>query len=251
MKILERQFENKRYLLIRRNKYIIVKDKEKNKFYEIPAEKFDDENITWVIKRKNHSSFVLIGYIFVLILFSVYNCVEYQAFFVADKNLSVSSFTQILIMYMFFFIPVHELGHLLMLKHYGGTSEKVGFKFNYIFPSFYVRLNDTYTFDKIEKFYVHSAGIFNSVILNAALYVLGNKIKSTVIVAVASYTAFNIFVNSLPLLNSDGYKILLLCFNINEKRKTESNEKIIIFFKAFNWVVSAVYFIYFISVIAH
>lgn len=65
-------------------------------------------------------------------------------------------------MYLLVFIVFHELGHIVCFKYFGKKIDSVGFKFNYIFPSFFVRMNDTYLLSKKEKIIVHLGGLLFS-----------------------------------------------------------------------------------------
>ena len=58
-------------------------------------------------------------------------------------------------------LAVHELAHVWALRFFGKRPDRFGFKLNYwVFPAFYVRMNDTHLLTQQEKIVVHSAGLF-------------------------------------------------------------------------------------------
>lgn len=248
MKICKISYENDYWKAIRYDKLntAVVKSKIDNKYYEVPMNEIQDEGIEWKCNIINHSTFVFFMYVSIFILFSVVNIVGFIMTRKVD-DVSLQSFFPILIIYMTFFIITHELGHYLMCNLFGKSPEKIGFKFNYIFPSFFVRMNEVYLLDKIEKIYVHSAGLIVSLFINGTVFILGFYFHSNLLNYLGAYVAFDICMNMLPLMNSDGYKILITLLNLNEKKKTIESSRIIIAFKILNYTICIIYTIWFIK----
>lgn len=102
----------------------------------------------------------LLGAFIVLTMMNIYMSVVAS---IIDKVL-IEEFFLALMTYLFLFIIFHELGHLYMLHIMGRKPNKIGFKFNYIFPAFYVQINEILMLDKIQKLYIHSGGLMTSII---------------------------------------------------------------------------------------
>ena len=57
-----------------------------------------------------------------------------------------------------------------MMRFFGRKSGKIKFKFNYLFPSAFVNINEAYLLTKAEKIMVHTAGIFVNLIFNSIIF---------------------------------------------------------------------------------
>lgn len=248
MKICEKSFENDYWKAVKYDKLqvAVVKNKIYNKYYEVPINEIQDEEIEWKCNIIHHSTFIFLMYISIFALFSVINIIGFMMTRKVD-DVSFQSFLPILIVYMIFFIIFHEMGHYVMCKLFGKSPEKIGFKFNYIFPAFFVRMNEVYLLDKIEKIYVHSAGLMVSLFMNGMVFLLGFYFNNNLLKYLGTYVVFDIFMNALPLMNSDGYKILITLLNLNEKKKMMESSNIIIVFKILNYTICIVYTIWFIK----
>jgi len=247
MKVYEKSFKNDYWEAIKYEKLhiAVVKNKIENKYYEVPINEIQDEGIEWECNIIYHSTFIFLIYVTIFILFSVINI---TGFILTQKvnDISFQDFLPVLIVYMVVFIVSHEMGHYVMCRLFGRTPEKIGFKFNYIFPAFYVRMNEVYLLDKIEKVYVHSAGLMVSLFMNGIVFLLGFYLHNHLLKYLGAYVVFDIFMNALPLMNSDGYKILITLLNLNEKKKMMESSKIIIAFKGLNYIICIIYTIWFV-----
>lgn len=105
-----------------------------------------------------------------------------------------------------------------MLKMFNKKIDRIGLRINYIFPSVYVRMNDAYMLTGIEKIIVHSAGIYVNILFNSIILVLAYIFKINILFAAAQLFTFGIVMNTVPVLNSDGYKVMLAMFIYNEKK---------------------------------
>ncbi|MDT3958299.1 peptidase, partial [Staphylococcus kloosii] len=95
---------------------------------------------------------------------------------------------------------------------------KVGFKLNfYVFPAIYVQMNEIYMISRKEKIIVHSFGLF----VNFTFINLVQIINEFTVNNVSLTIAFMLFSstmiwNLIPMLNSDGYKVLLAILYLDE-----------------------------------
>lgn len=109
---------------------------------------------------------------------------------------------------------VHEFGHALTLKHFGGSVREMGFLLLYFQPCFYCNLSDAYLLrDRRGKILVGLAGLFFQGLLTAVFVLLwrvatpGTLISDFLHVAVAFSLAVTLF-NFNPLIRLDGYYLL-------------------------------------------
>lgn len=110
---------------------------------------------------------------------------------------------------------VHEFGHALILKHYGGTVHEMGFLLMYFQPAFYCNISDTYLLPgRKPRIHVGLAGLFFQGIATALAIVAWRILEPGTVVAnffwvfVAVSLAIFLF-NLNPLIKLDGYYILV------------------------------------------
>lgn len=247
MNLLVQRFENGDYEMLKNisRDNVTIKDKKTKKYYEIPLGEIENQfEIEWNVEQKNHNTAFIVLYSMTIVLLSIVNI--YILIYNIPGAISTKQFIMGIVIYLPVFILLHESGHILALKHYGKQANKVGFKFNYIFPSFFVRMNDSYMMDKIEKFYVHSAGLMFSLLLNTIVFIIGIISKNYLFIYITTYIAFDIVMNSIPILNSDGYKICITLLGFNEKKRMSSGSKFVFMIKILNWIIVIFYTIWFI-----
>lgn len=109
---------------------------------------------------------------------------------------------------------VHEFGHALTLKYFGGSVREMGFLLLYFQPCFYCNLSDAYLLrNRRAKMLVGLAGLFFQGVITAAFILLWRLTAPGTIVANFLYvaTAFSLAVylfNFNPLIRLDGYYML-------------------------------------------
>ncbi len=109
-------------------------------------------------------------------------------------------------------IMIHEMGHGLTCKRFGGECHEIGFLFMFFNPCMYANVNDAWLFEnKNHRLYVTFAGCYVEFLLGvASIYIWmftqpGSMINTITfqIVVVAFFSA--IFMNFNPLMKFDGY----------------------------------------------
>lgn len=237
------KYEDESFELIKVKNTVIVKDKARKKFYEVREEECRD--IPWInVKKKLSDRFYCI-WIIVLILLCCCN-IYLTIFFKQVSSVDLKVFWIMFSGYCVISIFLHECSHIIAFRFMGRRIDKVGFKFNYIFPSFYVKMNDIYMLDKKEKIFVHSAGIFINLLLNCVLFLLAYIFQWRYMLLITVLFGLEIIWNLLPIMDSDGYKILLTILNLNKKHMIKRNSIIINLFIIFNIVFSIAYLYNFI-----
>ncbi len=174
-------------------------------------------------------------------------------------------------------IAIHELGHGLTCKRFGGECHEIGFLFMFFNPCMYANVNDAWLFsEKRHRLFVTFAGVYIECIVGfIAMYLWmftqpGSlvNILSFQVVIVAFFSA--IFMNFNPLMKFDGYFALSDALNMpNLRGRSQGYVKYLIQSKIFRlerefdylsryeqWVLGlygisvVVYLTYFMSTIA-
>lgn len=240
-------YNDDRYEIFCENNRYIVKDKNAGKYYRLNEDEFRVLDIDLVTRSEGISSFNFYTFLVVLFVLEVLNI--YISLFRLDSdlpNIGEVEFIYLLIFYLPIFIVVHEYGHIFFFRAFGRKIDKIGFKFNYIFPSFFVRMNDTYLLTKKEKIIVHSGGVLFSLLINSFLFLIGKFFENILFIYLAKYMAVDIIVNSIPMMNSDGYKVVLAIKGIEETKYFTENSKLVKMVKLINLLFVLIYTIWFI-----
>ena len=109
-------------------------------------------------------------------------------------------------------ILIHEMGHGLTCKHFGGEVHEMGFMLLYFQPAFYANVNDAWTFPDLRaRLWVTAAGSW----IEAVIASIGGLVwlvadPGTLISQVALFTFLmggivSVFTNANPLMPLDGY----------------------------------------------
>lgn len=247
MKNLAR-FENEAFELFREEKVVIIKDKNTNSYYEL-SEKYC-KDVPWEkVESKVGSVFLVIWSVLLGAMFICTLYITFQFQYKQEKYI-MKSFLIMMVFYSLISIIIHELSHIAAFHFLGRNFDKIGFKINYIFPSFYVKMNDVYMLPQNEKFIVHSAGIFINLLVNCTIFLVALEIKNRYLIAITQIFGIEVMWNVIPILDSDGYKILLTFLKKHKKKIWGQNSKLVKLLFAINIVFSAIYlYNFFISIL--
>ncbi|HET8568452.1 MAG TPA: cyclic nucleotide-binding domain-containing protein [Candidatus Limnocylindria bacterium] len=115
-------------------------------------------------------------------------------------------------------ISVHEAGHALAIRHYGRRVRRLGFAIYYLFPCFYVDATDMTLASRRERVVVSLAGPVGGLLTAAVCAVVtataGDSLAASLAFKAASLFVFQFFLNLLPILDLDGYNILVDALDI-------------------------------------
>lgn len=121
---------------------------------------------------------------------------------------------------------IHELGHGLTLKHFGGEVRAVGFLLFYLTPAFYCDVSDSYLLQsRKERLWVTFAGTYCELVLcSIATFVWYFAVPGTLIYDLAFqvilFTGISSFlINMNPLVKLDGYYALMDWLELPELRE--------------------------------
>lgn len=234
------RFENQNYEIVKIDNKYIVKDKKNKVYYEriLLPYKVPFLSVKSKITNKQLMFFIVVFIILILL--------NFICFFLGNqrKEYGEKEFIVFFSLYSFLQVILHEYAHYSAFKMLGRRIDKFGVKFNYIFPSFYIRMNDIYMLSNQEKIIVHGAGLFINYFINFMVLVISNLIENPgIIYDISSLFLFALFTNTLPILNSDGYKMALVFFKYNEKKVYKGNNIVVRLIVVINVILSIWYII--------
>lgn len=211
---------------------VFIKDKEKNEYLKSEMQnlpKSIQKSLIEYTPKVDGSKFTL-NIVFLIFLFFI-NILLLKYSDINMQPIPISRYTSyiFLIFYLLLNIFIHELGHVKSLNYMGKEHQKIGFKMNYyVFPAIYVEMNEIYLISKTEKIIVHLAGLIanyltiNSIQVINVLFV-GNKILDSSFI----FFSYALIWNLVPILNSDGYKVLITLFSVDELENKRKNHLIV------------------------
>ncbi len=110
-------------------------------------------------------------------------------------------------------ISVHEAGHALAIRHFKRHVRRFGFAMYYLFPCFYVDSTDMTLGSRGQRIVVSLAGPFAGLTTAAACAVaaaaLPGTLQGELAFKAASLFVFQFVFNLLPILELDGYHVLV------------------------------------------
>ena len=110
-------------------------------------------------------------------------------------------------------ISVHEAGHAFAIRHYKRHVRRMGFMIQYLFPCFYVDSTDMSLGTRGQRIVVSLSGPFAGLATAAACAVgaalLPGTFAGELLFKAASIFVFQFIFNLLPILELDGYYVLI------------------------------------------
>lgn len=229
MKILKYEDENYEVLV---QKDVFIKDKISGDYYKNNLDSLTDEQLSSfkIYKERVSSKFFYLFLCFTVVMFIL----NYIYLMKLQKEIPplIYGWKSWVIVVIYFIVNVvlHEMGHILSLKFFGKNFNKVGFKLNYyVFLSFYVQMNDTYMLSRNEKIIVHLFGLStNFLVINTLEIINQLTISSEPLTKAFMFFSATLFWNLVPILNSDGYKILLAFLGLDEYCQVKTNHWLVL-----------------------
>jgi len=137
--------------------------------------------------------------------------------------LSLYSIPLILIS-VFTVLTIHEFGHALALKHFGGKVEEMGLMLLYFMPAFYCNVSDAWMLRKRERLWVTFSGGFIQLFIWACATIAWRllapeTLASRVCLIVIAFSGIQTLFNFNPLIRLDGYYMLSDYLEIPNLRK--------------------------------
>ncbi len=129
------------------------------------------------------------------------------------------------LIFTFFIIFFHELGHVVAASRYKIVAKEIGFGFYFIYPALYTDLTEIWKLHKKQRIIINLGGIYFQLIINiflAGLITVLAEYKILLTSFFISNTAI-IFFNLNPLFKFDAYWIFSDFFEIHNLRSQSNN----------------------------
>lgn len=237
------RYENSRYEILNTpSDKVFLKDKKKEKYSMSNKVSFHNLKLEDISRTVEEESLLKIIIIMVIVFFINLIIIIDDISSLSTPIENLTNYSILLTIISLIQVFIHEVSHILALRIYGRTYEKFGMKMNYFFPAFYVRMNEAYMLMRNQQLLVHGLGILVNVLLNTIIYIISIKLKYFEILLIAKTFSVSILMNMVPVLNSDGYKILITLLDKNDIKATKS--RFFKWFKAINLVVCLSYAVY-------
>jgi CRP-like cAMP-binding protein/Zn-dependent protease len=131
-------------------------------------------------------------------------------FQLGGKHLAITTILLLVMDYVLTFI--HELGHAVVLIHYGRRVKSAGFMIYFGSPAFFVESSDGLMLDRGQRIVQSFAGPFAELVVSGiaaiSLWLFPEMPFADVVYTWALLNYFIVFLNLIPLLELDGYWIL-------------------------------------------
>lgn len=166
-------------------------------FYKLNKTQFDEifgkAEMTFI--RGIEDNFLYAVFMVFIILLTIVLYLKRQNY--ALINSSFIEATLVLVFNVF----IHELGHILFLKiFYRESKIKIGFKFVFIYPAFFVDTSYSYLLPKYKRIAIYLAGNFANCLFVLAILLLYPQLLPYCYLVIS-----NVLINFIPIVKSDGY----------------------------------------------
>lgn len=208
----------------------------------------DNKELISYGKRTGHFEKEKIGnviwilYLSLLFIAIVMMCVFLSKVGAAQKVSITWGCIPCLLVYSLIQMFLHELAHCVALRSFGRCPSRIGVKMNYyIFPAFYVRMNDVNLLQKRQKIVVHTAGVFVNIVVNCLVIAWAVHIRWWNMIIASCWFGVSVLWNALPFLDSDGYKTLLV---VCSKYQTQNKRRGGLLVRSLNLINFIIVFLY-------
>ncbi len=150
------------------------------------------------------------GTVFAALAVSILN---WESLFFSLGKLFTLYSIPLIVVVAFAVMTIHEFGHGVALKHYGGKVEEMGLMVMYFIPAFYCNLNDAWMLKKRERLRVTFAGGYVQFLVWALATLLWRLLAqetfaSRVCLVAIAFAGIQTLFNFNPLIRLDGYYLL-------------------------------------------
>jgi putative peptide zinc metalloprotease protein len=143
-------------------------------------------------------------------LVAFFATIQSDRFELGGDSLAIQTFVLLGMDYVLTFI--HELGHAVVLVHYGRKVKSAGFMLYFGSPVFYVESSEVLMLDRRQRIVQAAAGPYAELVVSgaAAIFIWASPESpiSPFLYTWAVLNYFVIFMNLVPMLELDGYFIL-------------------------------------------
>jgi putative peptide zinc metalloprotease protein len=119
----------------------------------------------------------------------------------------------LILLVAFAVMTIHEMGHALALRHFGGRVQEMGFLILYLIPGFYCNVSDAWLLRRRERMLVSIAGGYIQAVVCAWAVIMWRFFSpetwaSHTCLIVVAFSGIQALFNFNPLLRMDGYYLL-------------------------------------------
>lgn len=153
--------------------------------------------------------------------------------FISKEISTINSLFDILLLYFIssLLMSIHEIGHALLCKHFGGEVREMGFMLLYFFPCFYTDISDIYIMEKKSQ---RIAVIIAGSLLELTLWGIATIfyfflpkeifISRLLFITMIASGIKSLLINFNPLIKMDGYYLLEEILGISNLQEKSRNE---------------------------
>jgi len=135
---------------------------------------------------------------------------------------SAASVSLILLVMDYFLTYMHELGHAVVMTHYGRKVKSAGFMIYFGSPAFFVESSDALLMEREQRLLQSFAGPYTELVIAGAVSAIAWAVPdwalSPILYKFALLNYFVIFLNLVPMLELDGYFILADAIQVPDLR---------------------------------
>ena len=198
----------------------LAKEKKNYLFYHVP---FVNPNRFLDVFVKKAFQFKVVNILLITLLSTIiitglfYFCTNFPAF--SSNFLRGFGVNEFILFYSASVIAVllHELGHAIVCKYYGGKVEEIGLLFIFFSPALYCDVSSIREFKgKKERILTLLAGIFVQLIIFSCMSILFIEVypNSSWVATFTYWNLIMVLVNIIPFIRLDGYWILSTILNV-------------------------------------
>lgn len=194
--------------LYKYNEYTVAKDDTNNDiivqksddFYKMDQETFDSmfPDAYLLFEKETKDNIIHTVIITLVIIATILLYFTKTTYAIIDINFIPAT------LFMLFNVAIHEAGHIFLLKFFEKDSKvKIGFKFVFIYPAFYVDTSYSYLLPKYKRVAIYLAGNFmNCLFILLIIFFFPSMLSYCYMIM------SNILINFIPIVKSDGYYAL-------------------------------------------
>lgn len=237
---LEEYYSDDDVEILKTGSTAVIRNKSNNHYFQVQVDSLPT-NIIWAPVVPHIKRTIFIAYTVIWIIAFAYLLYQYTNSYKSSLSQLVKPVGLLLFFgYSLVSVVCHEYSHILALKYCKANIDKVGMKMNYgVFPAFYVRMNKVYLLPKRDRIVVHSAGLFANVCLGAGTILINNIFfQNAVLFSAVNIFTYGIIWNLLPILKSDGQKILFTILGEAQPRHVHDYGKVAQIINVVSWFVA-------------
>jgi putative peptide zinc metalloprotease protein len=194
-------------------------DRPQKSIYKKIANLFDSGKIPQI-----NSKLLSNQYFFFLSIFSFFCFNLYFAIKIWGQNITFKD-SLIVFCIMLLVSVLHEIGHAVIAKINKINSGKVGIGWYFLFPVFYINLNEIWRLKRLKRIMVNLGGIYFQLLIGLFFIFCSFNVNSVIFSGLIKLNFLLVAINLNPFIKFDGYWVL--SDYLNDKNLHSKSSKII------------------------